>query len=102
MAPWLFSSALPHISNHAGQFSRKPCAWPFVVASIGAAGNLSHVLLPTPGSIPLAMVLGRALFSPRSMEEFAASAVKAYSVTPEAIDRVVEAASEETNPTRKS
>jgi biotin carboxylase len=45
------------------------------------------------GLIPLAMVIGRALFSPSSMEAFAASAVKAYSVTPDAIKRLVKMAS---------
>jgi hypothetical protein len=43
--------------------------------------------------IPLAFVAGRALFSPISIGPFAASAVKAYSVTPAAIERVREVAS---------
>lgn len=54
---------------------------------------LTPVLHDFPSLVPLAMVTGRALFSPISIEQFAASAVKAYSVTPEAIERVVKMAS---------
>ena len=54
---------------------------------------LTPVFHDLPGLIPLAMVIGRGLFSPASIEPFAASAVKAYSVTPEAIERVVKMAS---------
>ncbi len=54
---------------------------------------LTPVLRDLPSLIPLAMVTGRALFSPIAIEPFAASAVKAYSVTSGAIERVVEMAS---------
>jgi hypothetical protein len=54
---------------------------------------LTPVLLDIPSFIPLAIVTGRALFSPISIEQFAASAVKAYSVTPGAIEQVVKMAS---------
>ena len=50
---------------------------------------LTPVFQDFPSSIPLAMVIGRSLFSPTTIERFAASAVKAYSVTPGAIERVV-------------
>ncbi len=53
---------------------------------------LSPVIHDFPSLIPLAIVAGRALFFPASIEQFAASAVKAYSVTPEAIERVTEMA----------
>jgi hypothetical protein len=43
-----------------------------------------------PTLIPFTIVTGRAFFSPVSIEQFAASAVKAYSVTPGAIERVLE------------
>jgi hypothetical protein len=51
---------------------------------------LTPVVHDFPSLIPLAIVAGRALFSPVSIEQFAASAIKAYSVTPEAIERVAE------------
>jgi len=54
---------------------------------------LTPILHDFPSLIPLAMVTGRALLSPISIEQFAASAVKAYSVTQGAIERVVERAS---------
>jgi hypothetical protein len=54
---------------------------------------LTPVFFDFPSLVPFAMVTGRALFSPVSVEQFAASAVKAYSVTPEAIERVTEMAS---------
>ena len=53
---------------------------------------LTPVFFDVPSLIPLAMVAGRALLSPISVERFAASAVKVYSVTPGAIERVREAA----------
>ncbi len=59
---------------------------------------LTPVFADFPSLIPLAMVTGRALFSPVSVERFAASAVKAYSVTPEAIERVTKMASDARGP----
>ena len=53
---------------------------------------LTPVFHDFPSLIPLAMVIGRALSSPTSIEPFAASAVKAYSVTPDAIERVAKVA----------
>ena len=54
---------------------------------------LTPVLQDFPSFVPLALVTGRALLSPISMERFAASAVKAYCVTPGAIERVIKTAS---------
>lgn len=51
---------------------------------------LTPVFHDFPSLIPLAIVAGRALFSPGSIEQFAASAVKAYSLTPGAMERVAE------------
>jgi hypothetical protein len=51
---------------------------------------LTPVRQDFPSMIPLAVVAGRALFSPRSVERIAASTVNAYSVTPGAIEQVTE------------
>jgi hypothetical protein len=59
----------------------------------GSHECLTPVLHDFSSLIPLAIVAGRALFSPISIEQLSASAVKAYSVTPEAIEQVVEKAS---------
>jgi len=56
----------------------------------GGRESLTMVLSDFPSSIPLVMVLFRTLLSPGSVDQFAASAVKAYSVTPGAIDRISE------------
>lgn len=56
---------------------------------------LTPVLHDFPSLIPLAMVSARALCSPISIKRFALSAVKAYSVTPRAIEQVVEMVSAE-------
>ena len=61
---------------------------PIIIPS-NVLGNTVHKIT----LIPLAMVTGRALFSPISIEQFAASAIKAYSVTQGAIERAVERAS---------
>jgi hypothetical protein len=53
---------------------------------------LTPILHDFPSLIPLAFVAGRALFRPFSIERFAASAVKTYSITPGAIERVTEVA----------
>ncbi len=54
---------------------------------------LTPVFHDFPSLMPLAIVAGRALISPVSIERFTGLAVKAYSVTPKAIERVVEMAS---------
>jgi hypothetical protein len=59
----------------------------------GSREWLTPVLHDFPSLIPLAIVTGRALFSPISIEQFVASTVKAYSITPGAIERVTAMAS---------
>ena len=54
----------------------------------GSRECLTPVLHDPPSAIPLAIVLGRILFFPRSAERLAGSAVRAYSITPDAIERV--------------
>jgi len=54
----------------------------------GSRECLTPVLHDPPRAIPLAIVLGRILFFPRSAERLAGAAVRAYSITPDAIERV--------------
>ncbi len=53
---------------------------------------ISPVLSDCPSLVPLLTVTGRALLSPKSAVRLAGSAVKAYSVTPDAIEQVMKAA----------